>query len=266
MTTSPVEDGPLEGHAVVTGAASGLGAATVRRLAAAGLKVAATDLEGSALSSALGTVPGVTIDEVDVRDRPGLDRVLAEVAASGPIRAVVHCAGIAAPVGRLVGRTGRRYDPTAWDDVIAVNLTGTFNVLWAAANVMRGNEPDRRGERGVLITTASAAGHDGGTGISPYAASKAGVITLSTSAARDLAPLAIRVVAISPGSFGTPLFHRGSEEGRRLLTSYNVGPRREGDPDEFAALAEHVIRNPFLNAVALRIDAGFQTTWDRPGD
>ena len=259
-----MEDGQLDGLAVVTGAASGLGAATVRRLAGAGLKVVAADLEPGRLASEVGDVPGVTTVDVDVRDRDGLDRVFADAAASGPVRAVVHCAGIAAPGRRLVGRSGRRYDPSAWDEVIAVNLTGTFNVLWAAANVMRHNEPDRRGERGVLITTASAAGHDGGTGISPYAASKAGVVTLSSSAARDLAPFAIRVVAISPGSFATPLFRRGGEAARELLTSYNVSPQREGDPDEFAALAEHVVRNPYLNAVALRIDAGFQTTWDRP--
>jgi NAD(P)-dependent dehydrogenase (short-subunit alcohol dehydrogenase family) len=235
----------VQGSALVTGGASGLGAATVRRLAAAGLDVVALDLRPGP-----GVVAGDVTHEADVQAAVDL------ATSRGTLRAVVTCAGVGA-VGRTVGRDG----PLPLADfrrVVDVNLVGTFNALRLGAAAMAGNEPDADGQRGVVVLTASIAAFDGQVGQIAYAASKGGVVGMVLPAARDLARLGIRVVAIAPGTFDTPLLAGLPAAARESLAAAVPNPTRLGHPDEYAALAWHVIENGMLNGETIRLDGALR--------
>jgi NAD(P)-dependent dehydrogenase (short-subunit alcohol dehydrogenase family) len=243
----------IEGAAaLVAGGASGLGAATARRLRAGGAEVTVADLAaepGEALAAELGG----RFVHADVTDS---EQVETAVRAAGPLRVAVHCAGVAW-AEKLVGRRGA-HDPAAFERVVRVNLVGTFQVLRAAAAAMAEQPELEDGERGVIVTTASIAAFDGQIGQAAYAASKAGVAGLTLPAARDLAPLGIRVCAIAPGTFDTPMLAGLPEPARAALAGQVPHPHRLGRPEEYAALAAHIVENPMLNGEVIRLDGALR--------
>ena len=249
----------IEGNAfLVTGGASGLGAATVRRLAAAGAKVAIVDMQeaaGAALAGEIG--PAAIFAAADVTSEEQVaGAITAAQKALVAIRGAVNCAGIAAGE-RVLGRNGpHRLD--TFRRVVEVNLVGTFNVLRLAAQAMAEGTPDAEGERGVIINTASIAAYDGQTGQAAYGASKAGVAGLTLPAARELARLGIRVVAIAPGIFETPMMAGMSEEVQVSLAAQVPFPPRLGRPEEYAALVEHIVGNTMLNGEVIRLDGALR--------
>lgn len=242
--------------AIVFGGASGLGEATVRRLAADGARVVVADLaaeRAEALAAATGGVAAAT----DVTDP---DAVAAAVAAGAEaeagLRIVVVCAGLGTPT-KLVGREG----PTPlerFEAVLRVNLLGTINVLRLAAAQMAGNDPDPGGERGLCVCTASIAAYDGQIGQIAYAASKGGVAGLTLPAARELAASGVRVVTIAPGLFDTPMLAGLPEPARESLAGTVPFPARLGDPAEYAHLVAHLAANPMLNGEVIRLDGALR--------
>lgn len=244
--------------AIVGGGASGLGAATARRLHAAGAHVVIADQNderGHELADELGE--RVTFVTTDVTD-PDAVHAAVNVAAeqSVPLRIAVSCAGIGW-AGRVVGRKGvHAIEP--FETVIRVNLIGTFNVMRLSAAVMVENDPTDSGERGVCVNTASIAAFDGQIGQIAYAASKGAIVSMTLPAARDLAPLGVRVCAIAPGTFDTPLLAGLPEDAREELRRVVPFPARFGRPDEFAALAEHIIENEMLNGEVIRLDGALR--------
>jgi NAD(P)-dependent dehydrogenase (short-subunit alcohol dehydrogenase family) len=241
----------IEGvNALVAGGASGLGAATARRLAAAGAHVTVADLNADT-----GTA---TAEEIGGRFVPTDVTDPAQVGAAVPedLRISVCCAGI----GHAEKTAGSRgpHDLDAFARVIRVNLIGTFNVLRLAAAKMLEHEPDENGERGVCVNTASIAAQDGQIGQTAYSASKGGIMGLTLPAARDLAQSGIRVCAIAPGLFDTPLLAGLPEEARTALGRQVPFPPRLGQPDEFAALAVHIVENPMLNGEVIRLDGALR--------
>jgi NAD(P)-dependent dehydrogenase (short-subunit alcohol dehydrogenase family) len=240
------------GHgALVTGGASGLGLATAKVLAAKGARVVIVDLPrspGDAEAAALGGrfVAG------DVTSEAEMTRA---VEAAQDLRIVVNCAGIGSS-HRVVGRDGP-FPLETFKRVIEVNLIGTFNVLRLGAARMAEAEPVD-GERGVIINTASVAAFEGQVGQAAYSASKAGIVGLTIVTARDLATLMIRVCTIAPGTFDTPLLGTLSEEFRQSLAAVVPHPRRLGRPDEYAALALHIVENQMLNGETIRLDGAIR--------
>src|SRR5213079_630290 len=235
----------IEGaSALVAGGASGLGAATSRALHAAGASVVVCDLnrdKGEALAGELGD--RASFAEANVMEPEPVQAAVDEAAdAPGGLRISVCCAGIGW-AQRTAGKQGP-HDLEIFHNVIKVNLIGTFNVLRLAAAKMVDNEPDSGGERGVCINTASIAAFDGQIGQVAYSASKGGIVGLTLPAARDLASRGIRVVTIAPGTFDTPLLGALPEAARTELGRQIPFPSRLGEPDEFAALACHVVTNP----------------------
>ncbi|WP_418064022.1 SDR family NAD(P)-dependent oxidoreductase [Pimelobacter simplex] len=241
--------------ALVTGGASGLGAATARRLAAAGAHVVVLDLNEE-LGKELAVELGGSFAVADVTDPAGVDAALDLAVEHGPLRALVHCAGKGGTV-RLVDRDGAPGDLDLYRQLIDINLVGTFNVLRLAAARMAGNEPVE-GERGVCVLTASVAAWEGQIGQIPYASAKAGVVGMTLVAARDLATKGIRVNTIAPGVFDTPILARFSQEIRDGLGAQVPNPARLGQPDEFAMLAQQVVENPYLNGETIRLDGGIR--------
>jgi NAD(P)-dependent dehydrogenase (short-subunit alcohol dehydrogenase family) len=242
--------------ALVTGGASGLGEATVRRLHADGAAVVIVDLPSSpgvALAAELGE--RARFVGTDVRDEAQVQAAVDAAAALGSLRIVVTCAGVGTP-GRVVGRRGPLALET-FQTVIDVNLVGTFNVLRLAAVAMLENEPVD-GDRGVVVMTASIAAYDGQIGQAAYAASKGGVVALTLSAARDLADKAVRVVTIAPGTFMTPMLAGLPEEATAALEAQVPHPSRLGRPEEYAALVRHVVDNGMLNGEVVRLDGALR--------
>jgi NAD(P)-dependent dehydrogenase (short-subunit alcohol dehydrogenase family) len=244
--------------ALVAGGASGLGEATVRRLHGAGARVAIADLnadKGAALAAELGD--RASFHEADVTDPDAVGAAVdAAAAGDGGLRISVCCAGIGW-AQRTSGKDGP-HDLTIFENVIRVNLVGTFNVLRLAATAMSGNEPDDSGERGVCVNTASTAAFDGQIGQVAYASSKGGIVGMTLPAARDLAGRGVRVVTIAPGTFDTPLLAALPQEARDALAEQIPFPRRLGDPAEFADLAAHIVENPMLNGSTLRLDGALR--------
>lgn len=242
----------------VTGGASGLGAACVRRFVAAGANVLAADLNrelGSALAAE--SPQSIAFVETDVADENSTAHALqAAVERFGEVSGVVHCAGIVAG-SRIMGRDGP-HDLELFSRVVRVNLIGSFNVLRLAAPIIARRRPDADGERGVMVLTSSVAAFEGQIGQAAYAASKGGVAALTLPAARELAALGIRVVSIAPGIFDTPLMAGLPEAVRESLARQPAFPQRLGHADEFAALAQHVFENPMLNGAVLRLDGGLR--------
>ena len=246
----------IEGvNALVAGGASGLGAATARRLHDAGANVTIADLNaerGAALAEELGAQFVAT----DVTDPAHVEAAVVAAAGDDGLRISVSCAGIG-PAEKVAGRKGPHSFET-FETVIRVNLIGSFNVLRLAAAAMLENTPDEEGERGVCINTASIAAYDGQIGQVAYAASKGGIVGLTLPAARDLAQSGIRVCAIAPGLFDTPLLAGLPQEVRDALGSSVPFPPRLGRPDEYAALAQHIVENTMLNGEVIRLDGALR--------
>jgi NAD(P)-dependent dehydrogenase (short-subunit alcohol dehydrogenase family) len=244
--------------ALVTGGASGLGLATVHRLHAAGASVVIADLpssQGEAIAKSLGErvrfAPADVTSEVDMN-------AACDVAESfGPLRVLVHCAGRGGPV-RLVDKDGSPGSLETYENIVRINLVGTFNTLRLVATRMARNEHTAEGERGVCVLTASVAAYEGQIGQIGYASSKAGVVGLTIVAARDLASKAIRVCTIAPGIFDTPMLARVSEAARISLGASVPHPSRLGTPDEYAQLALHIVSNPMLNGETIRLDGALR--------
>ncbi|MFT4623269.1 MAG: NAD(P)-dependent dehydrogenase (short-subunit alcohol dehydrogenase family) [Myxococcota bacterium] len=242
--------------AIVTGGASGLGAATAKALSDAGAKVTLFDLNEEAGQAHAAAIGGLFV-KVDVADEQSvIDGVAAAREAHGAARILVNCAGIG-PASKTVGRKGP-HSLALFKKVIDVNLGGTFNVLRLAAADMVNNEPNAGGERGVIVNTASVAAFDGQMGQAAYAASKGGIVGLTLPVARDLSRYGIRVCCIAPGIFLTPLLMGLPEEVRESLGKSVPFPSRLGDPSEFAALAQHIIENPMLNGETIRLDGALR--------
>jgi NAD(P)-dependent dehydrogenase (short-subunit alcohol dehydrogenase family) len=240
---------------IVTGGASGLGAATAARLAERGAHVVVLDLPESAGQAAADRIGG-TFAPADVTDPAGVRAALDAAEAAAPLRALVHCAGRGGPV-RLVGRDGSPGSLETYERIVRINLIGTFNVLRLAAARMARNEPVG-GERGVCVLTASVAAWEGQIGQIPYASAKAGVVGMTLVAARDLASRLIRVATIAPGLFDTPILARLPEDVRASLGRSVPHPNRLGVPDEYAALALQIIENKMLNGETIRLDGALR--------
>lgn len=244
--------------AVVTGGASGLGAANVRLLASCGANVAILDVnvrDGRQLAEAYGA-HGMFV-ETDVTDGEAVQQAVSEVSRNfGGIHIVVNCAGIGTP-GRVVSRQGP-HPLNAFERVIQINLIGTFNVLRLAAAQMIGQEPDQEGERGVIVNTASVAAFDGQIGQAAYAASKAGIVGMTLPIARELATHGIRVMTIAPGIFDTPMLAGLPEAARASLGAQVPFPSRLGQPSEHATLVQHIIENRMLNGETIRLDGALR--------
>jgi 3-hydroxyacyl-CoA dehydrogenase/3-hydroxy-2-methylbutyryl-CoA dehydrogenase len=241
-------------HALVAGGASGLGAATARRLHADGASVTIADVDeqrGSALAAELGERAAFVA--CDVTDP---EQVEAAVGAAGELRISVCCAGIGWAEKAAGKRGPHALEP--FQRVIGINLVGTFNVLRLAAASMLANQPDEGGEAGVIVNTASVAAFEGQIGQIAYSASKGGVVGMTLPAARDLASARVRVCTIAPGLFDTPLLASLPEETRQALGAQVPHPARLGTPDEYAALAAHIVENPMLNGEVIRLDGALR--------
>ncbi len=238
--------------ALVTGGASGLGAATARALARSGARVVLIDLP-----SALGAEPdsGMVFAPADVRDEEQVQASVDTATALGQLRVVVNCAGIGTP-GRIISKRGV-LPLEDFRRVIEINLVGTFNVLRLAAVAMTGNEP-LDGDRGLIVMTASVAAFDGQIGQAAYAASKGGIAALTLTAARDLADKAIRVMTIAPGVMETPMLAGLPEQARTSLEALVPHPARLGRPEEYAQLVEQIVANPLLNGETIRLDGALR--------
>lgn len=242
--------------AIVTGAASGLGMATGRALAAAGAKVALLDLNEAAAGAVAVEIGGIAI-ACDVADAASAEAAVARAAqAHGPARILINCAGIA-PAARIVGRNGPA-DLSLFAKVIEINLIGSFNMMRLVAAGALGLDPLEGGERGVMISTASVAAYEGQIGQAAYAASKAGIVGLTLPAAREFAPAGIRVCAIAPGIFETPMLRGLPQEVQDSLGAAVPFPSRLGKPSEFAMLAMAIIANPMLNGEVIRLDGALR--------
>jgi NAD(P)-dependent dehydrogenase (short-subunit alcohol dehydrogenase family) len=246
----------LQGSVVlVTGGASGLGAATVRRLIAGGARAVIVDRD-AAKGEALAVELGAVFAAADVTDPAQVEAAIAAASALGPLRVAVSCAGVGW-ASRTLDKTGKPHDLELFRTVIGINLIGTFNVLRLAAAAMAKTEPVG-GERGVIVNTASVAAFDGQIGQIAYAASKAGVAGMTLPAARDLAPAGIRVVTIAPGIFDTPMLAGLPEDKRAALSADVVFPKRLGDPAEYGAMVAAAVENGYLNGETIRLDGALR--------
>jgi len=245
--------------ALVTGGASGLGAATVRRLVAGGARVVIADRDaarGAALASELGE-GNATFAATDVTDPAQVQAAIDHASALGPLRVAVSCAGVGW-AARTLDKTGKPHDLDLFKTVVGINLIGTFNVLRLAASAIAKTEALAHGERGVIVNTASVAAYDGQIGQIAYASSKAGVVGMTLPAARDLAPAGIRVVTIAPGIFDTPMLGALPEDKRAALAADVVFPKRLGDPAEYGALVAAIVENGYLNGETIRLDGSLR--------
>jgi NAD(P)-dependent dehydrogenase (short-subunit alcohol dehydrogenase family) len=248
---------------LVTGGSSGLGAACVRRLVAAGAGVVIADVNetvGTQLAAELGDGAHsgrVHFALTDVTSEESVQAALeTAVQLFGGLHGAVNCAGVAI-AERVVGKAGP-HNLASFARVINVNLVGSFNVIRLAAAVMSRNEPTNHGERGIIVNTASVAAFDGQIGQAAYSASKGGVVGMTLPIARELARSGIRVVTIAPGLFDTPMLAGLPEAARQSLAQQVPFPSRLGDPDEYAALAQHIIENEMLNGEVIRLDGALR--------
>jgi NAD(P)-dependent dehydrogenase (short-subunit alcohol dehydrogenase family) len=243
--------------ALVTGAASGLGAATAAALAERGATVVGVDLE-AAVGRATDLPDGVRLVPADVTDEEQVRAAIAVAQGEGPLRLAVSCAGIA-PSARILSRKGP-HDLGLFRSVLEVNLLGTFNVLRLAAEAMSGLEPDANGQRGVVVNTASIAAFEAQIGQIAYAASKAGVSGMTVTAARDLAQYGIRVMTIAPGIVDTPMMAGFTDEVRDGLAATVPFPQRLAAPEEFARLVTMIAELDYLNGETIRMDGALRMT------
>ncbi|MBU8812419.1 3-hydroxyacyl-CoA dehydrogenase [Mycolicibacterium goodii] len=239
--------------AVVTGGASGLGLATTKRLLDAGAQVVVIDLKGEEVVAELGD--RAKFVAADVTDEAGVAEALDVAESMGPVRINVNCAGIGNAI-KTLSKNGP-FPLDGFRKVVEVNLIGTFNVIRLSAERIAKTEPIA-GERGVIINTASVAAFDGQIGQAAYSASKGGVVGMTLPIARDLSRELIRVVTIAPGLFKTPLLGSLPEEAQKSLGQQVPHPARLGDPDEYGALAQHIVENPMLNGEVIRLDGAIR--------
>ena len=240
--------------AIVTGAASGLGAATAAELAKRGARVFGVDLQ--AAIDAAPPAADVTYIAADVTRYEQVEAAVSAAAAEAPLRIAVNCAGIA-PSARVLSRSGV-HDPAMFARVVNVNLIGTFHVLTAAAEQMAALDADSDGQRGVVINTASVAAFEGQIGQIAYAASKGGVIAMGLPAARDLSQVGIRVNTIAPGIVETPMLQTVSEDYRAALAASVPFPKRLAQPAEYAQLAAFIVQHDYLNGEVIRMDGALR--------
>jgi NAD(P)-dependent dehydrogenase (short-subunit alcohol dehydrogenase family) len=241
--------------AVVTGAASGLGAATAAALAARGVEVLGLDLE-RAIESADSAPDGVRRVAADVTSESGVAIALASLSRDRPLRLAVNCAGIAPPK-RILSSAGT-HDLDLFRRVIEINLIGTFNVLRLAAAVMADTDPDAEGQRGLIVNTASVAAYEGQVGQAAYSASKGGVVALTLTAARDLARNGIRVNTIAPGIVNTPMMAGLGDEVNASLAASIPFPKRLARPTEFSQLVLMIAEHDYLNGETIRMDGAIR--------
>lgn len=239
--------------AVVTGGASGLGFATVRRLVDQGMQVVIADLptsNGAAVARELGAQVQFVV--ADVTSEAQMQEAIAAATARAPLRALVNCAGRGGTL-RILDKEGSPGSLEIFEGIVRVNLIGTFNAVRLAAAAMAKNELTD-GDRGVCVLTSSVAAYEGQVGQIPYASAKAGIVGMTIVAARDLAQRAIRVVTIAPGVFDTPILDRFPQSVKDALGAQAPHPSRLGNPDEFARLALHVLDNGMINGETIRLD------------
>ena len=242
--------------ALVTGGASGLGAATARALAAGGARVTVFDLNEQGAATVAGEIGGSWVAG-DVTVAEDCQRAVDQAASAGVLRVAVNCAGIGW-IGRVIDREGNPHDGASFERVQKLNVVGTFNVMTRAAAAMARTEPDAEGGRGVIVNTASVAAYDGQIGQLAYSASKGAIVGMTLPAARDLAVVGIRVVAIAPGIFDTPLIGMLSDEQRRALAESVLFPKRLGAPADYGELVVAIARNGYLNGEVIRLDGGIR--------
>ena len=242
--------------AIVTGGASGLGAATAELLAQNGAKVALLDVNIDGARDVAAKIGGLAVRCDVTDDKTAIDAFAEAKARNGAARILINCAGIG-PAKRIVGRDGPM--PLAeFEKVIAINLIGTFNMMRLVAADMQGIAPQANGERGVIVSTASVAAFEGQIGQAAYSASKGGVAALTMPAAREFAQFGIRVLAIAPGIFATPMLKGLPQAAQDSLGEQVPFPKRLGEPSEYAALAVHCIQNSYLNGEVIRIDGSLR--------
>ncbi|MED1796470.1 3-hydroxyacyl-CoA dehydrogenase [Brevibacillus nitrificans] len=245
--------------AIVTGGASGLGEATVRSLVRCGGKVAILDLAseaGQSLAEELGKENAMFIP-TDVTSEGSVREAIEQATGNfGTIHVAINCAGVAA-AQKTLSRSGP-HPLESFSKVINVNLVGTFNVIRLAVEQMAGNEPNKHGERGIIVNTASVAAFDGQVGQVAYSASKAGIVGMTLPIARDLAPYGIRVMTVAPGLFDTPLFDKLPRSAKEALGATIPFPPRLGNPTEFAMLVQSIIENVMLNGETIRLDGAIR--------
>ncbi|MCX2698041.1 MULTISPECIES: SDR family oxidoreductase [Ochrobactrum] len=248
----------IEGKiAIVSGGASGLGAATARALAAKGAKVAILDFNIDGANTVAAEIGGIAI-QCDVSDAASAEAAFKAIGEKlGSPQILVNCAGVA-PAKKMLARDGSVMPLDDFRKAVEINLIGSFNLLRLFADVASKSEALSTGERGVVINTASVAAFDGQIGQTAYAASKGGIVGLTLPAARELAPLGIRVCAIAPGIFETPMLKGLPQPAQDALGQMVPFPPRLGRPDEYAALALHIIENSMLNGETIRLDGALR--------
>ncbi len=247
--------------AIVTGAASGIGAACARQLAARGATVVVADLQADKGEALAAEINGV-FAQVDVTNTEQITAAVNAAAEIAPLRAVVNSAGIGW-AQRTIGRDGQiesAHDLDAFKRVIAINLIGTFDMVRQAATVMSRNEPDADGQRGAIVNLASVAAFDGQIGQASYSASKGGVVGMTLPVARDLSASGIRLNTIAPGLIDTPIYGEGpdSEAFKAKLGESVLFPKRLGVPDELASMVVECLTNSYMNAEVIRVDGGIR--------
>jgi NAD(P)-dependent dehydrogenase (short-subunit alcohol dehydrogenase family) len=246
--------------AVVTGGASGLGEATSRLLAERGAKVVVMDLDrqqekGDKLAAEIGGI----FAPADVTQEEPVKAGIAAAVEMAPLRVLVNCAGIGWPA-RTIDKNGNPHDLEVFRKVIDINLIGTFNCIRLAASAMNSNEPDEDGQRGAIVNTASVAAYEGQIGQAAYSASKAGIVGMTITIARDLAAAGIRVNTIAPGLIDTPIYGEGegAEAFKAALGQSVLFPRRLGYASEFATMALELLTNNYMNGQDIRVDGGIR--------
>uniref|UniRef100_A0A914X0G7 3-hydroxyacyl-CoA dehydrogenase type-2 n=1 Tax=Plectus sambesii TaxID=2011161 RepID=A0A914X0G7_9BILA len=247
--------------ALVTGAASGLGRGTVERLAKQGMKVVVADLpssKGAEVASHLGADNAI-FTPVNVTSEEDVRKALEETKkAFGKLDVVVNCAGVAIAAKVYNFNKRRCHDLADFNRILSVNAGGTFNVIRLACELFAENKLDDQKQRGVVINTASIAAFDGQMGQAAYGASKGAIVSMTLPLARDLAADGVRVVTIAPGLFQTPLLAMLPDKVRLFMQSTVPNPSRFGDPDEYAAMVQHIIENPYLNGEVIRLDGALR--------
>ena len=243
---------------VITGGASGLGAATAKHLVTQGASVVLLDINKAAVLAQAQQLGKHALGlACDICDSQQVQQALSTATQHfGALHGLINCAGIVG-AQRILGRNGP-HDLADFSRVLSINVIGSFNMLRLTAQIMANNEPNAEGERGVIINTASVAAYDGQLGQAAYAASKGAIVSLTLPAARELARSGIRVMTIAPGVFETPMMAGMTDEVRASLCADVPFPPRLGKPDEYAALAQHIIENSMLNGEVIRIDGALR--------
>ncbi|HVX20186.1 MAG TPA: SDR family NAD(P)-dependent oxidoreductase [Acidimicrobiales bacterium] len=242
--------------ALVTGGASGLGAATARALAAEGVRVTVFDRNEEGAKAVAADIGGNHVAG-DVTEPDDCQRAVDQAADGASLRVTVNCAGTGW-VGRVINRDGSPHDLGAFEFIQRLNVIGTFNVMTKAASAMATTEPNEDNERGVIVNTASVAAFDGQIGQLAYSASKGAVVGMTLPAARDLSVVGIRVVAIAPGLFDTPLLGMLPDEQRNVLAQSVLFPKRLGNPVQYGRLVVEIAKNSYLNGEVIRLDGGIR--------